>query len=265
MHTEPAVPFPISLHRVAEATEALTTWLPVPGLGVLPASAFVLHGAEPVIVDAGVVAQAPAFLRAFAASIDLASVRWIWLTHVDADHVGCLAELLAAAPEAQLVTTFLGLGKLGLHGMQPERVRLLHPGEQLRLTDRTLRALRPLCFDAPETTGLFDTRTGSLFTVDCFGAVLAQPAARADQLPPVQLAAGIARWAGIDAPWLADIDAARFGAAAAALRQLDVGTVLGSHLPPAPGMLEALIDHLDAARRQPVRDDAGGERLVAAG
>jgi flavorubredoxin len=45
-----------------------------------------------------------------------ADVRWIWLTHPDRDHTGALFDLLEAAPQARLVTTFLGAGILSTSG-----------------------------------------------------------------------------------------------------------------------------------------------------
>jgi flavorubredoxin len=45
-------------------------------------------------------------------TIDPADVRWIWLTHPDRDHTGGLYDLLEAAPQARVVTTFLGVGIL---------------------------------------------------------------------------------------------------------------------------------------------------------
>lgn len=87
---------------------------------------------SPVAENTGVAALEGAFLERLAATIDLADIRWIWLTHTDADHTGALEAVLRAAPECRLVTTFLGMGKLGLsQPVAPERVFLLNPGQSL--------------------------------------------------------------------------------------------------------------------------------------
>lgn len=234
---------------VAPDTHSLTTHLPIPGMGFLPVNAFVVRAAQPVVVDTGIVALREAFLQKLGETIDLEDVRWIWLTHTDADHTGCLEDLLAAAPRARLVTSFVGMGKLGLRSpVPPERVHLLNPGQSLDVGDRTLTAVRPPSYDAPESTGLFDSRTRALFTVDCFGSLLSEPADCAADIAAAELGEGVVRWAGVDAPWLGSVTDAAFGASVEGLLRLDPATVLSSHLPYAPGMAKKLVDWLDRAR-----------------
>jgi hypothetical protein len=242
-------PLRITPRRVAPDTESLTTHLPLPGLGLLAVNAFVIRAAEPVVVDAGIVAQRDAFLEGLREAIDLEDVRWIWLTHTDADHTGCLDELLAAAPRARLVTTYLGMGKLGLRApVPPERVYLLNPGQSLEVGDRSLLAVRPPSFDAPETTGLFDSRTRALFSADCFGALLAEPAESAADIAASDLGEGLVTWAGVDAPWLGSVTDGAFSQGVEGVLGLDPSTVLSSHLPPAPGMARTLVGWLERAR-----------------
>jgi glyoxylase-like metal-dependent hydrolase (beta-lactamase superfamily II) len=240
----------ISTRHVAPDTESLCSHVPAPGLGILPVNAFVIRAAEPVVVDAGVVAQAEAFLEGLGKAIDLDDVRWIWLTHTDPDHTGCLTALLDAAPRARLVTTYLGMGKLGLRSpVPPDRVFLLNPGQRLDVGDRELLAVRPPTFDAPETTGVFDSRTRALFTADSFGAVLSQPAESAADVPAPDLGAGLVTWTGVDAPWLRSVTDGAFHEAVEAVLRLDPSAVLSSHLPAAPGeMTSSLVGWLERAR-----------------
>ena len=81
--------------RVGTDTDLLPAYVPLPGLGVLPVNAFVIHAREPVLVDTGIAALRDGFLKALRALIDPAALRWIWITHADADHVGNLAAVLA--------------------------------------------------------------------------------------------------------------------------------------------------------------------------
>jgi hypothetical protein len=53
-----------------------------------------------------------------------------------------------------------------------DRVYLLNPGQSLDVGDRTLTGLRPPLFDNPATVGLYDDRSRTLFSSDCFGAPL---------------------------------------------------------------------------------------------
>jgi glyoxylase-like metal-dependent hydrolase (beta-lactamase superfamily II) len=234
--------------RVGPDTDLFSTHVPLPGLGVLPINAYLIHAREPVLVDTGIGALRDDFLRALAARIDPAELRWIWLTHADADHVGALRAVLEAAPRARIVTNFLGVGKLGLLQLPLDRTWLINPGQALAVGDRRLLARRPPVYDAPETMAVFDERTGHLFSSDCFGAVLAQPASVAEEVAPAALHEGLALWAGIDAPWLAQLGRDAFAAACRPLRDLRPQRVLGSHLPPAAGLEEALYAGLEAAR-----------------
>jgi glyoxylase-like metal-dependent hydrolase (beta-lactamase superfamily II) len=236
---------------LAGETTVFRAYTPAPGLGVLPVNAFLIKAAEPVLIDTGLAALRHPFMENLRRAIDPQELRWIWLTHTDPDHVGNLEAVLAEAPHARVVTTFLGMGKLGLLGLPVDRCFLLNPGQRLQLGDRELVAVTPPSFDAPETTGLYDTRSTFLFSADCFGAVLDAPREAAADIPSSSLEAGLITWATVDAPWLHLVDEQRFLTAAAAFRQLRPDAVLGSHLPPAAGMLDLLLNHLSAARAAP--------------
>src|SRR5436309_1985613 len=67
----------------------------LPGMGTLAINAFVVHGAEPLLVDTGTVAEADEFLSVLRTVIDPAQLRWVFLTHTDFDHIGALPRLLA--------------------------------------------------------------------------------------------------------------------------------------------------------------------------
>lgn len=235
--------------RVGERTHILPAYFPVPMLGLIPVNAFLIGAAEPVLIDTGLFAVSNEFIAGLSSIISLDALRWIWLTHVDADHIGSLERILAAAPRARVVTTFLGLGKYSLRGvLPPERVHLLNPGQQLHVGDRTLLALRPATYDAPETTALFDVRTRTLFSSDSFGAVLDAPADDAAAIPGAKLRDGSVVWATIEAPWLQIVAPEPFERTVANVRALKPELVLSSHLPPARGMMDTLCSHVLSAR-----------------
>jgi glyoxylase-like metal-dependent hydrolase (beta-lactamase superfamily II) len=223
--------------------DVLPAYVPAPGLGVLPANAFLLHGDEPVLVDAGPGGLPEgAFEQALRAVVDPAEVRWLWLTHTDPDHIGGLAWLLDAAPELRVVTTYLAVGKLGFHQPVPlDRCWWANPGDTVHVGDRKLVALSPPSFDAPETTAVYDTRTAVLFSADTFGALLAAPVHDAGEIGRGALEEGLVRWSTIDSPWLHRVDRRRFEATLASVARLTPRQVLSSHLPPATGMVDDLL------------------------
>lgn len=243
-------PMMFETRSVAEDIEILPAYMPVPGYGVLPVNSYLLRGKEPVLVDTGMGALRGAFVKQLRASIDLEDLRWIWVTHTDPDHVGALAQVLAEAPNARVITNYLGMGKLGLLEIQlpPERVFLLNPGQSLDVGDRVLVGLRPPTYDAPETTALYDGRSGTLFSSDCFGALMGEPRASARDLSADELVEGLQTWATVDAPWLGGVSDRSFVESLKVIRRLDPRLVLGSHLPPAHRMTEDLIRILGGAR-----------------
>lgn len=241
--------FMISTYQASPDIHVLTTSLPLPGLGSVPINAFVLHGEEPMLVDTGVVGQSDAFLSALASVIDPSELRWLWLSHTDADHIGSVHHLLQSNPKLRVITTFLGVGIMGLFAPLPmERVYLLNPGERLELEDRTLHAWKPPAFDNPSTTGFYDDRTRTLFSSDCFGALLETVPESASELSERELHEGQTLWSTIDAPWIHKADAGALGRELDAIRHMDPKLLLSSHLPAARGpVIERLLSTMARA------------------
>ncbi len=226
----------ITTYKAAPDIDVLTSSFPVPGFGLIPINAFVLHAAEPVLVDTGTVIESDDFMDALRSVIDPSDLRWIWLTHTDFDHIGSLHRVLAENPHVRVITTFLGVGIMGLSAPLPmERVHLLNPGQTITVGDRTLTAVKPPAFDNPITTGFHDDRSGALFSADCFGALLADVPQRAEDLSEEDLHQGQVFWATVDSPWLHKVDRGLFAKELDGLRALSPALVLSSHLPAAEG------------------------------
>lgn len=224
----------------------------IPGLGFLPVNGYLLHAAEPVLVDTGLPISSVDFLAALWSEVEPSDLRWIYLTHPDRDHTGSLREVLAAAPQARLVTTFLGMGILSIeYEIPPERVFLLNPGQSLDVGDRRLTAFRPPVYDSPATTGFIDDRTGTCFSSDCFGSPMTSADLVAvDDVAAVgraDLTAGQRLWATVDSPWVTGVDRAAFRRSLEPLRQLNPPVVLTAHLPPAHDAMAMLLDTLESA------------------
>ncbi|GIG60015.1 hypothetical protein Lfu02_43870 [Longispora fulva] len=241
----------MEIHRLG-AFSVLNDHLPVPGLGFLPVNAFVLHAAEPVVVDTGLSLPDRDFVAALGSVMDPRDVRWIWLTHPDRDHTGGLFALLEAAPQARVITTFVGAGIMSTERPLPlDRVFLLNPGQSIDVGDRTLTGFRPPLYDNPATVGFYDDRSRVCVSSDCFGAVLPSAEIAAGSgvgdVPPDVLRAGQLLWATVDSPWVHNTDRARYGATIEPLRGMDPSMILSTHLPSATGRAEEFFEMLTAA------------------
>jgi len=235
-------------YRAAPDIHVLPSYFPIPGFGILPINAFVLRAAEPVLVDTGLTLLNDEFLPQLSSVIDPEDLRWLWLTHDDQDHIGSLYRLLDEAPKLRVITTFLALGKMGLSRPLPlDRVYLLNPGQSIDVGDRTLTAVKPATYDAPETTGFYDLKSGAFFSADSFGALMLEPVENAAEMAPEDLRQGMITWATADSPWLHLTDAARFANALNRIRGFSPEVILSSHLPVAHAMTDTLLGHLAAA------------------
>jgi flavorubredoxin len=236
-------------YAAAPDIDVLTSNVPLPGLGLVPINAFVIKGREPMLVDTGTGVESAEFRRALASVIDPSDLRWLWLTHTDFDHIGSLHALLADNPRLTVITTFLGVGIMGLANPLPlDRVRFVNPGERVTLGDRHLVAVKPPVFDNPSTTGFYDERSASLFTSDCFGALLPSVPESAMDIPERDLRDGQVFWATVDAPWLHKVDRGRLAGELDSIRRMAPSRILSSHLPPAPtALLDRMISALAAA------------------
>lgn len=260
----------ITTGQAAPDIDVVSSAAAIPGFGSLAINAFVLHGEEPLLVDTGVVAEADDFLDALRTVIDPADLRWIWLSHTDYDHIGSLHRLLDDNPRLRVITTFFAVGILGL-SMTPlpmDRVHLLNPGESISVGRRRLTAFKPPVYDNAVTTGFYDDTSGTLFSADCFGALLQDLPRNAADLSDAELRRGQTTWVTIDSPWIHKVDRATFGAELARFREIEPTIILSGHLAPAPGvMLDRLLDTLaDAPNAAPFvgPDELALQQMMAA-
>jgi flavorubredoxin len=258
-------------HRINPDVTVLADSAEVPGIGHLPVNTFVLHAEQPVVVDTGLSTPDKDFVTDLSRVIDPADVRWIWITHPDRDHTGGLWDLLDAAPNAKVVTTFVGVGIMSTQWEIPmHRMYFLNPGDSLDVGDRELVGHRPPLFDNPATVGFLDRKSGAFFSSDCFGA----PASSAELATSADVRAisdtdrrhGQLLWAAIDSPWVQWVDRSLYEPNVAAIRALDPSAIFSTHLPPAIGMNRELLDMLVEAPDAPAfvgPDQAALEALLA--
>lgn len=234
-------------YKAAPDVDVVTSTANVGSLGNLAVNAFVIGAEEPVLVDTGVVRESDDFMTALRSVIDPQDLRWIWLTHADFDHIGSLHRLLDENERVRVITSFLGMGIMGLSGapLPMERVYLVNPGQAVDVGDRTLTAVKPPAFDSPITQGLYDDRSGIFFSSDCFGALLDEVPESIEELSDEELRRGQVFWATVDSAWLHHVDRKAFKAELDRIRALEPTMVLSNHLPAAPGSsLERLLGAL---------------------
>ena len=255
-------------YKASADVDVITTGVEVPGMGTIPVNSFVLRAGQPVLVDTGTVVETDEFMKVLSSVIDPGELEWIWLTHTDFDHIGSLHRLLADNPRLRVITSFLGVGIMGLSAPLPlDRVYLINPGQSIDVGDRTLTAVKPPTFDNPVTTGFRDDKSGVLFSADCFGAVLPSVPERAADIDAAELRQGQLTWATVDSPWLHAIDPAALGRQLEGIRAMAPSTILSSHLPPADGaMIDVLLATVAAAPSAPAfvgPDQAALEMILA--
>ena len=224
-------------YQAAPDVHVLPTNLPLPGTGVvLPVNAYVLLAEEPVLIDAGIGVDSDEFMDALASIVNLQDLRWVWLTHDDADHTGSIRRVLEAAPQARLVTHAFSALRMATWWPVPfDRVHAIRAGDRLPVGDRTLRAVPPPLFDNPLSIGLIDEATGSFFSVDSFGALLPDATQDAAEVPRDALAGGMVAWSTADSPWSHIVDRQKFSQVLDGVRRLQPTQILSSHLPAASG------------------------------
>jgi hypothetical protein len=223
-------------YQAAADVHVLPTHLPLPGMGVLPINAYVLLAEEPVLIDSGLGMDSDQFIDALTSIIDPKKLRWVWLTHDDADHTGNIQRVFELAPQARLAThAFAAMRMASWWPVPLDRVHAMRVGDRLSVGDRTLRAVPPPLYDNPMSTGLLDEATGSFFSVDSFGAILPEPTEDAAEVPADALAGGMQMWATADSPWAHLLDRQRFGQVLDGVRRLQPTRIFSSHLPAASG------------------------------
>ena len=219
-------------HEVAADTFLIPTLAQEPSGAFVSAHTLVIRGAEPVVVDTGVSLAGEGWLRTLTEVVDPADVRWVFISHDDHDHVGNLEVLLERCPQATLVgnwsmtTRLAGDLPLPLH-----RMRWLDAGGSLDVGDRTLHLVRPPLFDSPATRGLFDGRTGVLWAVDTFGALVQAAVVEADDVDTDLYDATFGPMNTWNTPWLEWVDTARFGEHLVRTAALPITAVASAHGP----------------------------------
>jgi flavorubredoxin len=236
----------ITTSRVTPDVVALSAALPGPGGMMLPVNAYVVLGAEPTLVDTGLSPMTDQFRAALWNLVDPADLRRVIVTHDDRDHTGSLRPILDEAPNAQVVTNFISMVKIGEDWPLPmHRVQLVNPGDRVPIGDDVLEAFRPPTYDSPGTLAFHALNRNVCFSSDCLGAFLPDDvdlAATAEDVPPDGYGQGVAVFASALSPWLHDLAPDRWQAGLTALRDRNIATLLSTHGLAAGASIGRLLD-----------------------
>jgi flavorubredoxin len=240
-------------YQVADETFLITWGLDAPPVGHFPMHSLLIRGREPVLVDTGAPACREQWLATVATLVDLADVRWVFLSHDDRDHAGNLLPVLAACPNATLLTNWFSLGRMAEEWNTPlPRCRFVNDGDQVDVGDRVLVAVRPPLFDNPTTRGLFDASTGVYWSVDTFATNTPHRMQEADDLNDGEFRDGQLLGARLIAPWHRYLDQRKWETCVDAVRRLGATTMASCHSPVLRG--RRIDEAFDLMRQLPTLD-----------
>ena len=219
-------------YQIADETFIIYWALEAPPVGHFPVNSMVIRAAEPVLVDTGAPAVRPQWLEAAWSVVDPMDVRWVFLTHDDRDHAGNLLQILAACPNATLLTTWFSIGRMAEEWETPiNRCRFVNDGDTVDVGDRTLVAKRPPLYDNPTTRALFDPETSVLWSVDTFATNVPTPVSEIGELSADEFRDGKFSGGRLVSPWAALVDGQRFQTVVDDVQRLGAEVIAGCHSP----------------------------------
>ena len=236
----------------------------------------VILGTEPVIVDTGSLRNRSAWLEDVFGLVDPEDVRWVFLSHDDADHTANVGPVMDACPNATLVCSWALVERFAnAYDFPLSRCRWVNHGDAFTAGDRTLVALRPPVYDSPTTRGLLDTTTGVYWAVDAFatpvpGGPGSSPPDHVKELDPEFWWAGMVMYGlhGLS-PWLELVDSDRYLTTVREVQKHGMSTILSAHSPVIDGaFVDAAFDmvaRLAGAQPPPCPDQSVLEALLGAG
>jgi flavorubredoxin len=154
--------------EIADNIYRLSTFVPgVAGVGIT-FNQFLIDAAEPLLFHCGQRALFPSISSAAGKVIDIARLRWITFSHIEADECGSMNQWLAAAPRATPAHGVVGCN-IWLNDQADRAPRALKDEEVVDLGGKKVQRIDtphlPHCWDAGL---LFEQTTRTLFCSDLF-------------------------------------------------------------------------------------------------
>ncbi|MFA9432246.1 MBL fold metallo-hydrolase [Egicoccus sp. AB-alg2] len=225
-------PYEPSPHRITDDTWLIPHTVEAEPGAYLPVSSLLIRGEQPIVVDTGAPVHRQTWFEQIFSLVDPEEIRWIFLSHDDGDHKGNLHELLDLAPNATLVAcAFLDEREALERPLPQHRQRWLEDGDTLDAGDRQLRLVTPPIFDGPTTRGLFDERSGVLWAVDAFAALLTGDGYEAGDVTPEVYDDTFHAFNSMISPWHQWLDPVRYARHVDTIAGLRPSVVTSSHGP----------------------------------
>jgi flavorubredoxin len=264
--TTPVVPA-VTPQRIAPDTFLIPNLAPAEPGSYVFVNSLVILAEQPVVVDTGAPAHRERWLDAVTSIVDPADVRWVFLSHDDGDHIGNMAEFLAIAPNATVVTNFFSNERAALEpdrAMPIDRQAWLEAGTSFDAGDRRLHLFRPPIFDGPTTRGLYDERTGVMWAVDSFAALTTGAVYEAPDVPAELYDGSFQLFNSLVSPWHQWLDTERYCRHVDTIEGIGAATIASAHGPVLRGpFIEDAFDRVRAMAGQPNVPPPGQETLDA--
>lgn len=159
-----------NVDQIADRVYRLSTCIPDIGPDGFTFNQFLVDAEEPLLYHTGMRGLFPLVSQAIEKVMPIERLRWVSFAHVEADECGAVNEVLAAAPNAQVVHGALGC-QISLNDLCDRPPRALLDGELLDLGGAGL-GHRVLGIPTPhvphnwESHVLFEQESGTLFCGD---------------------------------------------------------------------------------------------------
>lgn len=195
-------------------------------------NAFLVRGdRKSMLIDAGAPSDSGALMDQLASLLGPDELDYVFLSHMDMDHIGAVPELLRRYPRMRVVGQMGNLSRGPLHGIPSERFAVVFGGQTIELGNRALTVQDGFLADGP-TQWLLDSRTLTCFTSDAFGVIqFGPPVHFAEELPAEPFTLGFQIWQLIQFTHLPLMDVTRYRAAVEDLRQRGVRQIASVHGP----------------------------------
>ena len=175
-----------NIHEIADGIYRINTPVGLPGAGQFNFNQYLVVDDEPMLFHSGLRKMFPLVREAIAAVMPVERLRYIGLSHFEADECGALNEFLAVAPQAEPLCGQVA-ALVSVNDYADRAARALADGEELSLGHHRIR-----WFDTPhmphgwECGLLMDMSTRTFFCGDLFtqGGTGEVPLTESDILGP---------------------------------------------------------------------------------
>jgi len=164
-----------NVHEIAHGIYRINTPVDLPDGQAFSFNQYLVLDDDPLLFHTGPRQLFPLVSQAVATLMPLERLRWVALSHTEADECGSMNQWLAAAPDAQVAHGQLGCA-VSLNDLADRPPRPLTDGEVLDIGGHRLRQIpTPHVPHNWEAQLLFDEVTGTLFCGDLFTQVGPNP------------------------------------------------------------------------------------------